>query len=278
MSHQSRATVASTACITDIGVRYGAEVTLCIGPGEIGEGVVLQRSDLGASWPLDLAHSAVGPGCTISGDGEASVEFVEHIMAALWARGITDCTVSVDGREVPLLDGSVGPLLALIDEAGVMQSAQTVEPVTIDQPLLTSDGERAICALPGEPTAYTYALRYDHPMIGRQFASFQTAGDDFDQELGAARTFITVEEAEQAKQAGLLAAGSEENSIVVYADHLSEKPALPNAFARHKLVDLIGDLYLIGRPLNGRIFAFYSGHAHNRELAQEIVKWCDGGR
>lgn len=271
-----RATVATSASVTGTGVRYGGEVTLCVGPAEVGEGIVLRRADLDLHWPLDLAHSVAGPGCSVSAEGEAAVDFVEHIMAALWARGITDCTVAVDGREIPLIDGSVRPLLALIDEAGVKPSTQTIDPIVIDQPLLASDGERVVCALPGGPTAFTYALRYKHPLIGRQFASFQTASDSFDEKLAAARTFITVEEAEQAKEAGLLAAGTEENSIVVYPDHLSEEPEYPDAFARHKLVDLIGDLYLIGRPLVGRFFAFYSGHRHNQQLAREIVKWCEG--
>ena len=276
MHQQRRRTVESAACLTGAGVRFGGEVTLCIGPAATGSGIMLERTDLGESWPLDLAHSCAGPGCSISGEGEAAVHFVEHIMAAFWARGITDCTVSVDGREVPLLDGSVAPLLTLIDEAGVSRSDESIEAIVIDQPLLSSDGERAVCALPGEPSSFTYALRHQHPLIGRQFASFQPASEDFDARLGPARTFITVEEAEQAKEAGLLAAGTEENSIVVYPDHLSEEPEYPDAFARHKLVDLIGDLYLIGRPLVGRFFAFYSGHKHNHQLADEIIKWCEG--
>jgi UDP-3-O-[3-hydroxymyristoyl] N-acetylglucosamine deacetylase len=145
----------------------------------------------------------------------------------------------------------------------------------LDQALLASDGERAACALPGEPPSWAYALWYRHPMIGRQFASFQPDAEDFDTRLAPARTFITVEEAEQAREAGLLAAGSEANCLVVYPDRVSEEPALPAAYARHKLVDMIGDLSLLSRPLVGRFFGFYTGHRHNHDLAHEIRRWCD---
>ncbi|MGI5816594.1 MAG: UDP-3-O-acyl-N-acetylglucosamine deacetylase [Armatimonadota bacterium] len=276
MNDVTRATLHGRAAATGVGVRFGGEVALAIAPADLGGGIVLERADLGLRWPLDLEHSAPGPGCSLSGQGEAAVHFVEHLMAALWARGVTDCLVSVDGREIPLLDGSVRPVLALIDEARVARSAEPMEPIIIEEALLSSDERQAVCALPGEPTSYAYALWFRHPMIGRQFASFQTATDDFDEDLAPARTFITVEEAEQARELGLLAAGSEENAIIIHEDRVSEEPALPAAYARHKIVDMIGDLYLLGRPLVGRVFGFYTGHEQNHALAREIRAWCRG--
>jgi UDP-3-O-acyl N-acetylglucosamine deacetylase len=273
----TRATLTDRASATAVGVRFGGDVTLSLGPGEIGEGIVLERTDLGERWPLNLEHSAPGPGCTVSGEDEAAVHYIEHLMAALWAREITDCLVSVDGPEVPLFDGSVRPILALIDEAGVERSGETIEPLVIDQGLLSSNERCAVSVLPGRPTSFAYALKYRHPLIGRQFASFKTATGDFDRDLAPARTFITVEEAEKARQAGLLAAGSEENAIIVYEDHVSEEPELPVAYARHKIVDMIGDLYLLGRPLTGRFFGFYTGHQQNHDLAHEIRRWCEDG-
>ncbi len=274
--HRTRATLHKEAFATATGVRFGGEVTLRLAPAEIGEGIVLERTDLGARWPLDLEHSAAGPGCSTSGEGEAAVHFVEHLLAALWARGVSDCVVSVNGREIPLFDGSVRPVLALIDAAGVARSQEPQQPLVIEQPLLSSDEERAVCALPGRPTSYAYALSYQHPMIGRQFASFHPDSDDFDAQLAAARTFITIEEAEQAQKAGLLAAGSEENCIVIHRDRVSQPPELPGAYARHKLVDMIGDLYLLGRPLVGHFFGFYTGHQQNHGIAREILRWCGG--
>ncbi len=271
MSHGTRATLRSSASATDLGVRFGGEVTLTIGPAEIGAGLIIERADLGARRPLDLPHCSPGPGCTVAGEGEVAVCFVEHLMAALWARGVTDCVVSVDGPEVPLFDGSAMPLLALIDEAGLARSGRPLEPIEVAEPILICEGERALAALPGEPAEFAYSLDYEHPLIGREFARFRPESGAFEAELAPARTFITLEEAEAAREAGLLAAGTERNSVVIYRDHVSEPPAVPHAFARHKLVDLVGDLYLLGRPLTGRVFAFGTGHRHNHELARMLA-------
>lgn len=269
--HDRRATVTSDASATGIGVRSGRDITLAIGPAEIGEGLMLHRQDLGSRWPIDLEHSAPDAGCTVSGEEDAAVCFVEHLMAALWGAGVTDALVTLDGPEVPLFDGSALPLLRLIDEAGVARSGRSLDPLEVSEPAMVVDGDRVLCALPGDPAEMAYSLDYDHPVIGRQFATFVMDRDDFAADLAPARTFITFEEAEALREAGLLAAGTEENCLIVYPDHCSEEPALPQAFARHKLIDLIGDLYLLGRPLLGRVFAFYTGHRHNHELARMLA-------
>lgn len=267
----NRATVHQPASARAVGVRCGRDLTLTIAPAEIGAGLVIARPDLGASWPLDLAHACPGQGCSTSGAGECAVMFTEHLMAALWAREVTDATITLDGPEVPLFDGSALPLLALIDAAGVARSGEPLEPLVLTEPAMVIDGERVLIALPGEPE-FAYWLAYDHPMIGREFAQFRPGRDDFDADLAPARTFITVEEADLARSRGMLAGGDEQNCVVVYPDHLSEEPALPQPFARHKLIDLIGDLYLLGRPIAGRVFGFLTGHRHNQELAGMLAK------
>ncbi|HUS81579.1 MAG TPA: UDP-3-O-acyl-N-acetylglucosamine deacetylase [Armatimonadota bacterium] len=266
----SRATLRAPVRLRDIGVRFGREVELTLAPAEIGAGLTIGRSDLGLAWPLNRDHCAAGQGCSISGEGEATVYFIEHVLAALAGCLISDCAVSLDGPEVPLFDGSTLPLVEAIADAGVARSSQPWPPVVVTEPILVPDAAAALCALPGE-AELTYALAYDHPMIGRELASFRPGTDDFATELAPARTFIMVQEAEAARAAGLLAAGSEENSVVVYPDHLSEEPALPQAFARHKLVDMIGDLFVLGRPVLGRVLGFYTGHRHNHELARRLA-------
>ena len=113
----SRATLRSAAKLRGVGVRFGGEIELSLAPTEIGAGLMLERADLGVSWPLDLAHTQPGPGCTMSGESEAAVHFVEHVLAALVGCGVSDCAVSVDGPEMPLLDGSALPLVEAIREA-----------------------------------------------------------------------------------------------------------------------------------------------------------------
>lgn len=267
-----RATLRTRVSARELGVRSGRQIELVLEPSETGQGLVLARSDLGEEWPLDLAHSQPGPGCTVSGEGEAAVVFVEHLMAALGAGGVTDARILLSGPEVPMFDGSALPLLSLIEQAGVVTSDVELRPLVVEEPVLIADEGMALFAAPGEPAEFTYALKHDHPLIGSGFASFCPDTGDFAAELAPARTFLTVEEAEAARAAGLLNAGGEENALVVYADHLSEEPALPNAFARHKLVDLLGDLYLLRRPVLGRVFAFYTGHKHNHALAHTLAE------
>lgn len=266
-----RATLARPTCIRELGVRSGRDIELVLEPAEIGSGLTLVRADLGEEWPLDLAHSHPGLGCTASGEGVSEVAFVEHLLAALAATGVTDACVILDGPEVPMFDGSALPLLELIEQAGVAGSGVELHPLLVREPVLVTDQGAAAFALPGEPPEVACALQHEHPLIGASFASFRPDVDDFAAHLAPARTFITVEEAEALRGAGLLQAGSEENALVVYPDHLSEEPTLPDAFARHKLVDLIGDLYLLGRPVLGRVFAFHTGHRHNHALATALA-------
>ncbi len=270
MGTSYRATLRRAVTLCDVGVRFGAPVTVTLAPAGIGEGLMLTRSDLGATWPLDLGHAAPGPGCTVSRSDDAEVHFTEHLLAALVGCGVSDCRIALDGREVPLFDGSALPMVEAVRDAGIVRSTEVWQPVVITQAELVAEAGAALCALPGEPE-FTYALAYDHPLIGREVASFFPTRDDFALELAPARTFITAEEAQAAQAAGLLAAGTEENSIVIYPDHLSEEPALPQPFARHKLVDLLGDLFLLGRPVIGRVLAFHTGHRHNHELARRLA-------
>ncbi len=129
-----------------------------------------------------------------------------------------------------------------------------------------------LCAIPNDTTAYHYLYSSEHPLIGQQWASFVPATGDFARDLAPARTFITIEEAEAARQAGMLKGGSTQNAIVIYPDCLSETPALPQAFARHKLLDMMGDLYLLGRPIQAHIIGSRSGHHQNHQLVQRLAE------
>jgi UDP-3-O-[3-hydroxymyristoyl] N-acetylglucosamine deacetylase len=205
------------------------------------------------------------------GTPDSHVAYIEHLMAALAAGGITDLKVQVNGPELPLLDGSARPWVALLKEAGVAEAEGDVFPLAPAEPVVICEGEAFLSALPAGETELVYVLDHPHPLVGRQWARFRPATDDFAAEIAPARTFTTEQEARQAQAQGLLKGGSEENAIVIYPDHLSAPPGLPHAFARHKLLDLIGDLYLLGRPLRARVVAYQSGHELNHRLAQALA-------
>ncbi len=267
----ARKTVACTRSLTATGVHSGRPVTVAVKAAACGEGLLLERTDVGKCWPLTISAVTSAPNCTAIGDTEHSVMFVEHLMAALWAAGISDVRVEVDGPEIPLCDGSARPFVELLGQAGCHHFSEPVEPLVIAEPMRVGSENQFLAALPGQGTEYAYLLDHPHPLVGLQFATFRPGTDDFAGCLAAARTWGLADELRQAQAAGLFTGGSEQNSLIIFDDHYSQPPTLPHEFARHKLVDLIGDLYLVGRPLVGTIVACRTGHAHNHELARRLA-------
>lgn len=245
-------------------------VTVALEPAEIGSGLRVQRTDTGQQWPISLAHLLPATNCTAIGDRDGSVAFLEHLLAALWAGGISDVLITTDGPEIPLYDGSAMFLWQAVQQGGRTQSAETLAPLRLTEVVDWVEGDQA---LRGEPLAeafrFSYELVHPHPLIGTQTAVF-AAGEDFGTQLAPARTFATAEQLRATR-------GQEPNAavealcLVVYDDHLSERPVLPQAFARHKLVDLLGDLYLCGRPVLGAVSACRTGHQENHEFLKLLL-------
>jgi UDP-3-O-[3-hydroxymyristoyl] N-acetylglucosamine deacetylase len=271
----TRRTLAQGESLTGLGVRSGRSIHVGLLPAPGGTGLRLERTDTREAWPLDLCAAFPAPGASAVGTPESNVVYVEHLLAALSAAGVTDATVRVDGPELPLLDGSALPWVELLVRAGVVDTEGEVTPLTVTEPIVLCEGEAFLSALPATEAEFVYVLDHPHPLVGRQWARFRPATDDFAAELAPARTFTTDAEARHAQEQGLLKGGSEENAIVLYADRLSADPGLPHAFARHKLLDLLGDLYLLGRPVQGRIVAYQSGHRLNHQLARALRSQAD---
>ncbi len=274
MSTVPRKTIRDEIEIAGLGVRSGKHITLRLLPAEADCGITLTRSDLDLTWPVDLDHTLALPNCTSIGDDRGRVDFVEHLLAGLWAWGITDVRIAVDGPEIPLLDGSALPFYQALEAAGQKSLAAEYAPITPDEPIFHIAEDRALILLPADAARFSYSLVHPHPLIGHQFADFDTTTDGFGEEIAPARTFATEHELQQLQQAGMIAAGSEENCLIVYDDHYSESPFAGNALARHKLLDLLGDLYLLGQPLCAHVLAYRTGHADNRALARQIAATC----
>jgi UDP-3-O-[3-hydroxymyristoyl] N-acetylglucosamine deacetylase len=260
--------------VTGLGVRAGFDVSVRLLPAEPGQGLWLERTDLGLRLPLHLSHALDLPSCTAIGTcAEDATLFVEHLMATLHVAGLTDLTVQVSGPEVPLLDGSARMWHELLRQAGVVSFRDPIVPVEVTAPVRLGEQNDTAPWITAEPSTvprFCYELRYDHPMIGRQEAEFTVSQASFGAELAAARTFAPAEELQQSIDAGILKGGSEENCLVIYADHYSAPPNLPDAFARHKIMDMLGDLYLLGRPVWGAISGHRTGHSHNRRLLRSL--------
>jgi UDP-3-O-acyl-N-acetylglucosamine deacetylase len=265
-----RATLSQSVSLPPLpGVLSRRPVAVRLEPVEVGQGLLLTRADLGESWPVSLDAVQPGVNCTALGNGSSSVAFVEHLLAALAAAGISDVRIVTDGPEIPLYDGSARVIWDALRQAGRQASALEWEPLVIGTPVRLEIEGRVLSASPADHLRLTYELDHPHPLIGQQTASFEE-DDDFGAELAWARTFATREQLAATRQEAPWEQ-IERVCLVVYEDHLSERPPLPAAFARHKLVDLIGDLFLCGRPLLGEVVASRTGHSDNHAFLRQLV-------
>ncbi len=267
----TRNTVCNDASRKGPSLLTGQECAATIRPAEAGAGISFLHLPTRTLIPASLDHVADTPHCTALQMGEARIDFSEHLLAALFAGGITDAVVEVDGGEVPLLDGSASEYAKMVAEAGIASLGAEIEPIVITSEVLVAGPNKMISAVPGGPQ-YWYLLDHSHRRIGRQAASFDPLKDCFATQVAPARTFSTEEEARALIEARGLEGADVGMSLIVFQDRLSAPEPFANSFAMHKVIDLIGDLYLLGRPVIGRVIAHRTGHADNRALARKIAE------
>jgi UDP-3-O-[3-hydroxymyristoyl] N-acetylglucosamine deacetylase len=273
-----RATLAQPVAGRGLGVASGREVSLRLEPAEEGFGLRALRSDCGAEVPLHIAYAQDVPNCTALACGGVWLYLVEHLMATLAAFGVTDLRVVTDGPEIPIFNGSAAAFCSMIREAGVRRLAEEVEPIALRERIRVEDGDRVIEVAPGDAVGWctvSYHLAHPHPLIGCQSVTIGLpahARNVFADEIAPARTFVLEAEARALQESGWLAGGGEDNAIVIYDDHYSAAPKLEAEFSRHKILDLLGDLYLLNRRVAGTVVACRTGHSQNRALARRLME------
>lgn len=216
-------------------------------------------------------------GTTIGACGER-VMTIEHLMAALRGCGVDNAQVEVTGGEIPAVDGSASPFVEAILAVGTKQQTACRRSYILHEPVLVRNGASFIVAVPSDRFSVSYVMRYDHPMIGAQAFTFTFGEEDFRKEIAPARTFVLYEEVEHLISQRLAQGGSLDNTIVVWQDHLSCDLRFPDELVRHKALDMIGDLAILGGIPRAEIVAVKSGHSLNAELARKLSEpgVCDG--
>ena len=200
------------------------------------------------------------------------LQTVEHLLSALRGLGIDHLTVEVDGEELPILDGSAAPWVKAIQEAGIRQMAVWSQFLHILKPVEVRRGEKWMRVSPHHGLRIAYAIDFDHPSIGRQSRELTLTPDKYVRELGSARTFCMERDIEFMRSRGLAKGGSLENAVVFSpTGPLNESLRFEDEAVRHKILDLVGDLALLGAPLDGFVEAHMAGHALHVELAQAIL-------
>lgn len=258
-----------------VGVFTGEEALLTLKPLPFGSGIVFQRTDLPGSPKFQLNLSLVKgtPRCTIIGNEIFSVQTVEHLMAALHVYGIDDLLVQLSGPEIPIFDGSAMPFVEMIEDAGLFPQGEK-EIRELKTPVYWSCGDVHLVALPAEECRISYTLHYpSSSYIGTQFFSISLQQNSFKQEIAPCRTFSVYEEIAPLIEKGFLKGGSLESALVIKDNQVlnPEGLRLPEEMVRHKILDMIGDLYLMGFSFFAHIIAIRSGHHANNAFANELL-------
>lgn len=244
-------------------------------------GIVFRRVDTGAEIPALWTNTVNATLCTILSNGEgAEIKTVEHLMAALAGSGVDNAIIELDAAEVPAMDGSAGPFMALIDRAGTVAQSLPRRAIKVLKPVeITSQGASA-ALLPDHGFSMSFEIQFENPLIRSQEMTVTFEADTFRAELSRARTFGILDDVERLRAAGLVQGGSLENAVVISGDQVLNRGGLRFAdeFVRHKLLDAYGDLYLAGGPIIGRFRGSRSGHAHTRLLLAALFAdpqaWC----
>jgi len=273
--HSHQQTLARPVQCTGIGLHSGKRVNLTIKPAPVNHGIKFVRTDL-AHRPVISAHFRnvvdTSLATTLGTDG-VIVSTVEHLMAALVGLCIDNALVEMDGYEAPIMDGSAGPFTSMLKEAGIRTQPGKRYTFVVKKPIEMSDGDRKVGLYPSDTLKITCTIEFDHPLVMRQSYTISLTDGLFEKEISRARTFGFLHEVNYLKQNGFARGGSLENAVVIDRDRILNREGLryENEFVRHKVLDCIGDLSLLGMPLIGHIVAYKSGHSLNHALLKRFI-------
>ena len=262
---------------TGVGLHTGARVELVLRPALPDAGVVFHRVDLATpvAIPADALHVGDTRLSSTLGRNGASISTVEHLMSALAGLGIDNLHVDVAGPEVPIMDGSAGPFVFLLQSAGIVEQDAPKRYLRIVAPVAVQDGDKWARFDPCNGFRLDFTIDFPHPMFGSENRNvvIDFAQNSYVREVARARTFGFMQDVEAMRAAGLGLGGSLQNAVVLDEQRVlnSEGLRYDNEFVRHKVLDAIGDLYLLGHPLIGQYTAYKSGHGLNNALARALL-------
>lgn len=270
-------TLRKEVSFSGVGIHTGREVTIKFCPAPPHSGVVFQRLDLPGKpeIPASVEYVQETSRSTTIGIGSCSVHTVEHVLAAVHAYQIDNLCIQLTAKEPPIGDGSSASFIAMIEEAGVQSQDAHHSIAEIKSPVYFSHGNTHLVALPSDEYRISYTLHYPNtPSIRSQYMSVVVNQDNFKNKLADCRTFVLYNEVKTLLDQGLIRGGSLENAIVIDDDVVFSKEGLrfPDEMVRHKILDLIGDLSLVGFHFKAHVIAIRAGHAANVALGKKIME------
>ncbi len=263
---------------TGVGLHTGEKVYLSLRPAAPGTGIVFRRIDLASPVEIKADPYAVGDtrlSSCLEKDG-VRVSTVEHLMSAFSGLGVDNAYVDLTAPEVPIMDGSAGPFVFLLQSAGIQEQNAGKEFIRIREPVEVKDGDKWVRFEPHNGFKLDLSIDYDHPVFdrSRQAVSVDFSNTSYVKEVSRARTFGFMQDVESMRAQGLALGGSLDNAIVMDDYRVLNTDGLryENEFVKHKVLDAIGDLYLLGRPLIGAFSGYKSGHALNNRLLRRLLE------
>jgi UDP-3-O-[3-hydroxymyristoyl] N-acetylglucosamine deacetylase len=248
-------------------------------PADAGNGIVFHRVDMTppVSIEAEAANVVNTRLSTTIGKNGASVSTIEHLMAALFACGIDNAHIDIDGPEVPIMDGSAAPFVAGLKGIGWKMLSRPRKYLVVRKPVTVVDGDKKITITPSRYFRISFDMRFSHPVVSNQFKSMKFNQETFAAEYAPARTFGFLAEVETLKANGLARGGSLENAVVIGDDGIINEEGLrfDDEFVRHKILDSTGDLFLAGYRIIGHVKAFKTGHDLNHRLITELLSKKD---
>jgi UDP-3-O-[3-hydroxymyristoyl] N-acetylglucosamine deacetylase len=248
-----------------IGIHTGARCRVRVRPADADSGIVIEAA--GETFPAHSEFVTDANRCTALGAAGVRVGTVEHLLAALAGLGVDNAVVSVEGPEAPILDGSALPWVEAIRAAGMVDQASVARSWAPKAAEVLSDGPSWYVAVPSAELLVTCVASFDHPLLGTRAVSHDASPDGFVRDVAPARTFGFADEVERLREAGLALGGRLDNALVIYPDRFSSPLRMPDEWARHKLLDLIGDLALAGVRIEASITAIRPSHRGNVAFA-----------
>jgi len=265
-------TIKKSISISGISLHSGLESNIKFSPAPEGSGIVFARSDLPGSPSIPARVEYVcdtNRGVSLRKDG-VEIRVVEHVLSALSGLGIDNVTVEVNGVEPPAADGSAKPYVEFLKKAGIVELNKVKNYFPVPSEVEIKDGEKSIKALPSDRFSVHFMVNFPGTVIGEQEFAFDEGPNSFEKEISPARTFGLISELESLKKSGLARGASLENALGISKEGYLNKPRFSDEAVRHKILDLIGDLALLGRPLHAHIIAKNTGHKHNVELVKRL--------
>jgi UDP-3-O-[3-hydroxymyristoyl] N-acetylglucosamine deacetylase len=271
---KKQTTIGKSVELVGIGLHKGVPVHLRLEPLDGNSGIVFFRSDAGVSIPL-TPHSVVDTKmATVIGKDGVFISTIEHMLSAIYAYGIDNVRVIVDADEIPVMDGSSMSFCMLLDEAGIVELDEPKKIMRIKKEVEVREGEKYVKLSPSNDLSYDFTIKFAHPVIDKQSYILKFTKENYKKEIARARTFGFVHEVQYLRSKGLALGGSLENAVVLDDKKVLNPEGLrfTDEFVRHKILDAIGDMSLIGMNFIGNYEAFAGSHDLNHKLTLELLK------